>query len=55
LVTKVDRQLIDNADALSALVLTKAPGTSISVNYRDPLGAARTTRVLLGTDQGQQS
>lgn len=55
LVTKVDHHLIDNADALSAVVLTKAPGTSISVDHLDPSGTARTAQVLLGTDQGQQS
>jgi putative serine protease PepD len=55
LVTKVDDQLIDNADALAAVVLTKAPGATIAVNYLDPSGVARTAQVLLGTDHGQQS
>jgi putative serine protease PepD len=55
LVTKVDDQLIDNADALASVVLTKAPGTAITVDYLDPSGTARTAQVLLGTDQGQQS
>jgi putative serine protease PepD len=49
LVTKVDDQLIDNADALTAVVLTKAPGTKIAVNYLDPAGTARSAQVLLGT------
>jgi putative serine protease PepD len=55
LVTKVDDQLIDNADALASVVLTKAPRTTITVDYLDPSGTARTAQVLLGTDQGQQS
>jgi putative serine protease PepD len=55
LVTKVDDQLIDNADALVATVHAKAPGDTIAVNYLDPSGGARTAQVLLGTDQGQQS
>ena len=55
LVTKVDNQLINNADALAAAVHTKAPGATIAVNYIDPSGVARTAQVLLGTDQGQQS
>jgi putative serine protease PepD len=55
LVTKVDGQLIDSADALASVVLTKAPRTTITVDYLDPSGTARTAQVLLGTDQGQQS
>jgi putative serine protease PepD len=55
LVTKVDDQLIDNADALVATVHAKAPGATIAVNYLDPSGGARTVDVVLGTDQGQQS
>ena len=55
LVTKIDDQLIDDADALAAVVLTKAPGTAIAVDYLDPSGTAHTAHVLLGTDQGQQS
>jgi putative serine protease PepD len=55
LVTKVDDQLIDNAEALSAVVLTKAPGTKIAVNYLDPSGTARTAQVVLGTNQAQRS
>ncbi len=55
LVTKVDDQLIDDTVALVAAVYTKAPGTTIAVSYVDPSGIARTTEVVLGTDQGQQS
>ena len=55
LVTNVDHQPIDNADALTAVVLTKAPGTTIAVDYLDPSGSAHTAQVRLGTDQGQQS
>jgi len=54
-VTKVDDQPIGNADALTAVVNSKAPGATIAVGYLDPSGRAHTARVLLGTDQGQQS
>jgi putative serine protease PepD len=55
LVTKVDDQTIDSADALAAVVLTKAPGTTLAVDYLDANGAAHVAQVLLGTDQAQQS
>jgi putative serine protease PepD len=55
LVTKVNDQLISNADALVAAVHTKAPGATITLSYLDPAGAGRTAQVVLGTDQGQQS
>ncbi len=55
LVTKVDDRLIANADALTAVVLTKAPGTTIAVDYLAPSGTAHTAQVLLGTNRGQQS
>jgi putative serine protease PepD len=55
LVTKVNDQLISNADGLVAAVHTKAPGATIALSYLDPAGYGRTTQVVLGTDQGQQS
>jgi putative serine protease PepD len=55
LVTKVNDQLISNADALFAAVQSKAPGATIALSYLDPAGDGRTTQVVLGTDQGQQS
>jgi putative serine protease PepD len=55
LVTKVNGQLISNADGLVAAVHTKAPGTTIALSYLDPAGDGRTAQVVLGTDQGQQS
>jgi putative serine protease PepD len=54
-VTRVDHQIIDNPDALVAALQTKAPGDTITLDYLDPSGAARTAQVMLGTDQGQQS
>jgi putative serine protease PepD len=54
-VTKVDHQLIGDADALVAAVQTKAPGDTVTLDYRDSLGVARTAHVMLGTDQGEQS
>jgi putative serine protease PepD len=55
LVTKVNDQLISNADGLVAAVHTKAPGATIDLSYLDSSGNARNAQVLLGTDQGQQS
>jgi putative serine protease PepD len=52
-VTTVDDQPIGNADALTAVVHSTAPGATIAVGYLDPSGRARSARVLLGTDQGQ--
>jgi putative serine protease PepD len=54
-VTRVDHQVIGDADALAAAVQTKAPGDTITLNYLDSLGVARTDHVVLGTDQAQQS
>jgi putative serine protease PepD len=53
-ITKVDEQVINNADALVAAVQSKAPGATIALDYLDPSGGPRTAQVLLGTDQGQQ-
>jgi putative serine protease PepD len=55
LVTKVNDQLISNADGLVAAVHSKAPGAAITVNYLEPSGDAHTAQVVLGTDQGRQS
>jgi putative serine protease PepD len=54
-VTKVDHQVIDNGDALVAAVQTKAPGATVTIDYRDPEGVSRTTQVVLGTDHAQRS
>ncbi|MDT5358533.1 MAG: putative serine protease PepD [Mycobacterium sp.] len=53
-VTKIDTQVIDDADALAAAVQAKAPGNVVTVDYLDSTGVAQSTRVLLGTDQVQQ-
>jgi putative serine protease PepD len=55
LVTKVNDQLVSNADGLVAAAHSKAPGTTIDLSYLDPSGNARNAQVLLGTDQGQKS
>jgi putative serine protease PepD len=55
LVTKVNDQLITNADALLAAVHSKAPGATIALSYLDPAGDGHTAQIVLGTDQGQQS
>ena len=54
-VTKVDHQVIDNAEALVAAVQTKAPGVTVTLGYLDPTGASRTAEVVLGTDPAQRS
>jgi putative serine protease PepD len=52
-VTKVDNQVIDDAEALVAAVHTKAPGDTVSLSYLDPTGVSRTAQVVLGTDHTQ--
>jgi putative serine protease PepD len=54
-ITKVDGQLIDSADALGAVVLSHPPADEVSVNYVAPAGDTRTAHITLGTDEGQQS
>jgi putative serine protease PepD len=54
-ITKVDEQVIDGADALGAVVLSHPPADEVSVNYVGPAGDTRTARVTLATDGGQPS
>jgi putative serine protease PepD len=54
-VTKVDHQVIDDAEALVAAVQTKAPGVTVTLAYLDPAGVSRTAQVVLGTDHAQRS
>jgi putative serine protease PepD len=54
-ITKVDGQVIDSADALGAAVLSHPPADAVSVNYAVPSGDTRTAQVTLGTDELQQS
>jgi putative serine protease PepD len=53
-VTKVDNQVIDDANALTAAVQSKAPGNMVTVDYLDATGVTRSAQVRLGTDQVQQ-
>jgi putative serine protease PepD len=53
-VTKVDDQVIDDADALAAAVQSKAPGKLVTVGYLDSTGVTRSAQVLLGTDEAEQ-
>jgi putative serine protease PepD len=54
-VTKVDHQVIDNAEALVAAVHTKAPGATVTLGFLDPAGVGRTAQVVLGADHAQRS
>jgi putative serine protease PepD len=54
-ITKVNDQVIDSADALGAVVLSHPPTDEVTVNYVAPAGDTRTVHVTLGTDAGQQS
>jgi putative serine protease PepD len=49
LITKVDDQVIDSADALVATVRSRAPGDTITLTYTDPSGSTKTLKVRLGT------
>ena len=55
MITKVEDQVIDSADALGAAVLSHPPADTVSVNYVVPSGDTLTAQVTLGTDGGQQS
>jgi putative serine protease PepD len=54
-VTKVDNQVITDADGLVAAVRSKAPGDKITLAYLDPSGATKSAQVTLGSEQSQQS
>ena len=54
-VTRVDDQVIDSADALGAAVLSHAPTETVSVSFIAPTGDTRTAQVTLATDGEQQS
>jgi putative serine protease PepD len=51
-VTNVDGQVIENAEALKAAVQSTAPGVSATLAVIDPSGDHRTIHISLGTDQG---
>jgi putative serine protease PepD len=54
LITKVDEQVIESADALVAAVQSKPSGARTSLGFVDNSGDRRTVVVTLGTDQGRQ-
>jgi putative serine protease PepD len=54
-VTRIDDQVIDNADALGAAVLSHPPADTVSVSFIAPTGETRTAHVTLGTNGEQQS
>ena len=54
-VTRIDDQVIDSADALGAAVLSHPPADTVSVSYIAASGDTRTTHVTLGTDGEHQS
>ncbi|OBG28531.1 S1C family serine protease [Mycobacterium sp. 852002-51057_SCH5723018] len=53
-INRIDDQMIDSADALIAVVASKAPGEKVTLSYIDTSGSTKTTQVTLGTvrDQG---
>ena len=54
-VTKIDDQVIDSADALGAAVLSHPPADTVNVSFIAPTGDTRSADVTLGTDGAQQS
>ena len=54
-VTNIDDQVIDSADALGAAVLSHPPADTVSVRFIAPIGDTRTAHVTLGTDGAEQS
>jgi putative serine protease PepD len=54
LITKIDHQIIENADAFVAAVQSRAPGTRVTVGIIDPSGRQRIVDIILGSDQNQR-
>jgi putative serine protease PepD len=54
-VTRIDNQPIDTADALVAAVRSKAPGAQVTLTYLDPAGVTKTAQIILGTEQTSDS
>ena len=48
-ITKIDDQVIDNADAVVAAVGSKAPGDTVRLAYTDPFREGHTIQLMLGT------
>jgi S1-C subfamily serine protease len=53
LITTVDGTSVSSPQSLSTLILTKKPGTTVTVAYLDQTGAAQTTRVTLASGPPQ--
>jgi putative serine protease PepD len=51
LITKIDDQIVENADAFVAAVQSRAPGTRVTVGIVDPSGRQRTVDIVLGSDR----
>jgi len=47
-ITKVDNQVIDGAEALVAAIRSKAPGDTVTLAYDDQTGTSQTVQVTLG-------
>jgi putative serine protease PepD len=54
LITKIDHQIVENADAFVAAVQSRAPGTRVTVGIIDPSGRQRTVDIILSSDQNQR-
>jgi putative serine protease PepD len=54
LITKIDHQIVENADAFVAAVQSRAPGTGVTVGIIDRSGRQRTVDIILGSDQNQR-
>jgi putative serine protease PepD len=54
LITKIDHQIVENADAFVAAVQSRTPGTRVTVGIIDPSGRQRTVDIILGSDRNQQ-
>src|SRR5258708_39163576 len=54
LITRIDHQIVENADAFVAAVQSRAPGTRATVGIIDPSGRQRTVDIILSSDQNQR-
>jgi S1-C subfamily serine protease len=52
-ITKIDGKTVLSPTAITTLLLTKKPGTTVTVGYTDQSGASATVRVVLGSGPPQ--
>jgi S1-C subfamily serine protease len=52
-ITSIDGHAVTTPSSLTSYLLTKKPGTTVTVGYIDPFGAGQTASVTLGSGPPQ--